>query len=65
MNDHSKNSPALALHPLPTHTTLTALQHEAAAFALPDDLARQRIAQRYGFLTGRQLEVHVDQPVPG
>ena len=64
MSDQHANSPALALHFLSTPTTLPAIEQEATALGLPDGLARQRIAHRYGFLTWRQLETHVDQPVP-
>ena len=64
MNDRSQNSPTSSVRFLPTHPTLKALQREAAALALSGNLARQRIAHRYGFLTWRQLEAHVDQLVP-
>ena len=64
MNDETENSPTPSLSFLPTRITLNALQHEASALALPGNVARQCVAERYGFLTWRQLEVHVDQPVP-
>ena len=64
MNDQPDNSPTSSVHFLPARITLRALHHEAAALGLPDNLARQRIAHRYGFFTWQQLEAHVDQPVP-
>ena len=64
MNDQPDNSPTSSVHFLPARITLRALHHEAAALGLPDNLARQRIAHRYGFFTWQQLAVHVDQPVP-
>ena len=63
MNGPSEDAPPPSVRFLPTPTTLRALHHEAAALGLPGDVARQRIARRYGFLTWRQLEAHVDQPV--
>ncbi len=66
MNDQSKTPPPSTCPPPPPHPHHShGPPTRSAALALPDDLARQRIAQRYGFLTWRQLEVHVDQPVPG
>ena len=64
MNDQSGESPTSSAQFLPARITLNALQHKAAALGLPDSLARQQIAYRYGSLTWRQLEAHVDQPVP-
>ena len=64
MNGPSEYSPTSSAQFLPARITLRALHHEAAALGLPDNLARQRIARRYGFLAWRQLEAHVDQPVP-
>ena len=64
MNDQSGESPIVFCQFLPARITLRALQREAAALGLPGDVARQRIARRYGVLTWRQLEVYVDQPVP-
>ena len=64
MNDQSENSLTSSAHFLPARITLKALQREAAALGPPGDISRQHIAHRYGFLTWRQLKVHVDQPVP-
>lgn len=49
---------------LPPDITVRVLHREAAAVGLPGDLARERVARRYGFLTWRQLDIHVAQPVP-
>ena len=64
MNGPSENPLTPTIHFLPARITLNALQRDATALGLPSDLARQHIAHRYGFLTWRQLAVHVDHPVP-
>ena len=51
--------------PLPADITLDALRRQAARSSLPEQIARERVARRYGFLAWRQIEVHVDRPVPG
>ena len=64
MIEQPDSPPTPPLHFLPARITLKALKLEAATLGLPGGVACQQIAHRYGFLTWRQLEVHVDQPAP-